>query len=157
MLKIDRKVSLIVTLVLAIVAGGAMVFFAIYMPTYLKKLMDVLVAGGAHEAFNVYEQVLLYVSAYLALVLAAAWLVLVFMLLRLVFRKQIFTKTAVALLRGISWCLLFIGVIFCAVSFATLISLLIGFVSLFFALCIRVIKNVLEEAVAIKEENDLTV
>ena len=87
----------------------------------------------------------------------ASGLGMLFALLLLVKRGSVFTKAAVELIRYISWCLIFMGFIMISLAFLTLIAVVAGAAVLFVGLAIRVVKNVIEEAVYIKEENDLTV
>ena len=79
-------------------------------------------------------------------------------LLLLVRRHLVFTDGAVSCLRTISWCCfieagLFVvnGVLFFG------IDLVLAFVAGFLGLVLRVVKNVIEEAVALKAENDFTI
>ena len=79
-------------------------------------------------------------------------------LLLLVKRHLVFTDGAVSCLRTISWCCfieagLFVvsGVLFFG------IDLVLAFVAGFLGLVLRVVKNVIEEAVALKAENDFTI
>ena len=105
--------------------------------------------------------------AVLAAVLALDYLLLVpvavangflVKLLLLVRRRQVFTDGAVSCLRTISWCcfieaglFVVIGVLFFG------IDLILAFVAGFLGLVLRVVKNVIEEAVALKAENDFTI
>ena len=103
------------------------------------------------------QKVIVYAAAYAELALMAAGLAMLFALLLLVKKGSVFTRPAVELIRYISWCLIFMGFIMMALAFCTLLAVIAGAVVLFVGLAIRVVKNVIEEAVYIKEENDLTV
>lgn len=80
-----------------------------------------------------------------------------FRLLRLVQKGQVFTAVSISSLRGISWCCVFAGLLFVLLGWYFPLSLAVGFVAVFVGLCLRVMKNVIEEATVIKSENDLTV
>ena len=82
---------------------------------------------------------------------------MLFALLILVLKEKVFTAAAVELIRYISWCLIFMGVILIALTFFFTLALPVGIAVLFVSLAVRVVKNVIEAAVCIKEENDLTV
>jgi hypothetical protein len=61
------------------------------------------------------------------------------------------------LLRNISWCCAF-GALICIVSqFYYKPWLFIGVAAAFASLIVRIVKNIVEKAVILKEENDLTV
>ena len=79
-------------------------------------------------------------------------------LLMLVKQRLVFTDRAVSCLRTISWC--------CFIETALLLitvrvyfpaHLAAAFVAAFLGLVLRVVKNVIEEAVALKAENDFTI
>ena len=64
---------------------------------------------------------------------------------------------AVSLIRGVSWCAIAISLLFLLATPYYLIALALTFTAALLGLCLRVVKNVIEEATAIKAENDLTV
>ena len=70
----------------------------------------------------------------------------------------LFTTEAVSCLRTISWCC-FIEAVLCLLTIrvAPLVHLGAAFVAGFLGLVLRVVKNVIEEAVALKAENDFTI
>ena len=79
-------------------------------------------------------------------------------LLLLVKKHLVFTDRAVSCLRTISWCC-FLEAGLCALSAILYfrIHLALFFVAGFLGLVLRVVKNVIEEAVALKAENDFTI
>ena len=82
---------------------------------------------------------------------------LLFRLLLLVRAGEVFTARAVSLIRGVSWCAIAISLLFLLATPYFLIALALAFTAALLGLCLRVVKNVIEEATAIKAENDLTV
>ena len=81
-------------------------------------------------------------------------------LLFLLFRVRnglVFTPISVSLIRFVSWGCIFISASCFAVQYFLHMSYAIAFAALLLGLCLRVVKNVIEEATAIKSENDLTV
>ena len=101
---------------------------------------------------------------YLMLALALTADGLLFALLMRIRKGAVFTAMTVALIRGVSWCC----ILFAAVTFImgwTFSPILLGgyvftgvaMIALLAGLCLRVVKKVIEEATAIKSENDLTV
>ena len=72
-------------------------------------------------------------------------------------RGQVFARENVKALRVISWCCIAVAVIFACFFFYYVLGLILAILAAFAGLVLRVVKNVFEQAVAIKEENDLTV
>ena len=127
----------------------------------------VLARASADEAFaerNVNkcvlgagDAVLITAVGYCVVLLAMLADYLLFRLLLLVRAGEVFTARAVSLIRGVSWCALAISLLFLLATSYFLIALALAFTAALLGLCLRVVKNVIEEATAIKAENDLTV
>ena len=79
-------------------------------------------------------------------------------LLLLVKQHLVFTDPAVSCLRTISWCC-FIEAVLCLITARVFFPAhyAAAFVAGFLGLVLRVVKNVIEEAVALKAENDFTI
>lgn len=71
--------------------------------------------------------------------------------------KDVFIEKNVKYLRIISWCSFAVSAILFVSGFYYLLFLLIAVAAAFFGLILRVVKNVIEQAVAIKKENDFTI
>ena len=72
-------------------------------------------------------------------------------------KKEVFIERNVRHLRVISWCSFAVSAILFVSGFYYLLFLLIAVAAAFFGLILRVVKNVVEQAVAIKDDNDLTI
>ena len=83
--------------------------------------------------------------------------VLLFVLLQRVRKSLVFTSKSVALIRGISWCAMLLGICLAVLGVYFWIAFCAAFACVFLGLCLRVTKNVIEEATAIKAENDFTI
>lgn len=84
----------------------------------------------------------------------------VFSLLKLllnILKEKVFVKENVTLLSILSYCCLFVGVVYFFLSRGFISMLLLSFAALFFGLILAVIKNVFKKAVLLREENDYTV
>lgn len=68
-----------------------------------------------------------------------------------------FTPASVALIRGVSWCCFLLCLVFGVLGKYFLLAYVVALAAVFLGLCLRVVKNVIEEATEIKMENDLTV
>lgn len=77
-------------------------------------------------------------------------------LLRNIQKSQVFISENVVLLRRISWCCFGVALIL-LVSYYYLFFMVAGVAAAFIGLILRVVKNVIEEAIALKNENDLTI
>ena len=62
-----------------------------------------------------------------------------------------------ACLRGISWACMLAGCAFAVLGLWRFLSIMPAFAAVMFGLVMRVLKNVFEEAVEIKSENDFTI
>lgn len=78
-------------------------------------------------------------------------------LLAAIRKEQVFTYTNVTRLRVLSWCCLAAGIICLASVLYYAPFLALAAAAAFMALILRVVKNVFEQAVALKDENDFTI
>ena len=97
------------------------------------------------------------VVGYIVIGFACAADVMMFFLLLRVKKGLVFTKESVSLIRGVSWAAVACGVLFASVGYMFYVVFAVAAAMLFLGLCVRVVKNVVEEATEIKSENDLTV
>jgi hypothetical protein len=72
-------------------------------------------------------------------------------------KELIFVDQNVTILRVISWCCFIVSIIFLCFGFLREFAFLISFAAAFFGLILRVLKNVFEQAVAMRVENDFTI
>ncbi len=155
MLKIPKKASLIISIVLTIIFFICCICAAIFLPVIVYWIYQ----GMSKFLILSDEKILLFkILSYAIVALAGVAAVMLFLLLMRVYRGMVFTEKSVALIRGISWCCFTIAAVFLGLSyFLTIIGFALAFVSILLGLCLRVVKNVIEEATEIKAENDLTV
>lgn len=88
---------------------------------------------------------------------AAATLCFLYRLLHNIGLGQVFVAANVKNLRRISWCCIAGGAIAMASGLYYLPWCAVGLAALFAGLIVRVVKNVIAQAVALKEENDYTI
>ncbi len=156
MLKIKKNVSATISLVLAYIALVGIIVAAAALPIIVEHYITRLDTDYA----RLFGPALMVIYSALVPVFAAD--ILLILLLGKVRRAQVFTSGAVALLRGISWCcfgecliLVTLGNILIT-PFPPLITA-VAAVAAFLGIVLRVVKNVVEEATAIKSENDFTI
>lgn len=70
---------------------------------------------------------------------------------------NVFVSRNVSMLRAISWCCFAVAVITFASGFYYASFFIVAVAAAFIALIIRVIKNIFEQAIEIKSENDFTI
>ena len=146
--KISKNASVTLSLICCGIGFLGLVAMGLFLPVYLPS------HGGLYgETLPVGLVALAYIYL-IPVAVADGFLV---KLLLLVKKRQVFTDKAVSCLRTISWCcfieaaLLLLGVIYYYVV------PILAFIAFFLGLVLRVVKNVIEEAVALKAENDYTI
>lgn len=99
----------------------------------------------------------LCITLYVTLIPAFVVIIVLDKLLSNIRKEQIFISQNVTILRIISWCCFAVAIIFLIFRFWLPLSFLISFAAAFFGLILRVLKNVFEQAVAMRIENDFTI
>lgn len=144
--KISKNASVTLSLICCIVGFLGLVFLAWYFPHMIPETASRTASVG------------ILVLDYLLLVPVAVADGFLVKLLLLVRQRQVFTDQAVNCLRTISWCCFIEAGLFVATGVLFFgIDLVLAFVAGFLGLVLRVVKNVIEEAVALKAENDFTI
>jgi len=158
MLKISNKVSIALSLILCVAVAGICCGCAVILPGIIDQFY------GVHDYMTKFVPIIADLAkpvilglAYtvVALVLVAD-LLLTWLLLR-VREGLVFTAKSVALIRGVSWCCVGICLCFAFIGLKFSLGFVVACLALFLGLCLRVVKNVIAEAIIIKSENDLTV
>ena len=149
-----KNISVKISLVIAILVLAALVAFAIALP----RMVDFYTSlRGRADFLSPIDKIVVKVMLYLILIPAFTADISLISLLRIVDRGEVFTLSSVKLLRIISYCCFSEVVLFGAISKYFVLGLVVAFAALFLGIVLRVVKNVIEEAVAIKAENDFTV
>ena len=157
MMKISSKASTNLSIALSVVFFAAIIFGAFLMPYFVNMLVGTPEEIAQRPFFVAEGKNIILGVAYGVLAFATLADVLLFVLLLRVRSEQVFTEKSVALIRGISWCAVAIGVLFFVLGYYFKLAIVVGVAAVFLGLCLRVVKNVIETATEIKCENDLTV
>ncbi len=157
MIKISRKLSTTISLVLTIVFMCVIICAVIIMPALVRVLLTTPDNIGNHNDITVTQRTVVIIIAYALVLFAAIADVFLFFLLVRVRAGLVFTNRSVALTRGVSWCCIAIGLLFGLLGIWFTVSFGVGFAAIFVGICLRVVKNLIEEAIQIKAENDLMV
>ena len=97
------------------------------------------------------------IVAYLILADVAACDTVLLSLLLAIRREEVFSAANVTRIRAVSWGCIAAAVLFAALAPKFYVSAAVAFIAFFVGLCLRIVKNAFEEAVALKEENDFTI
>ena len=99
----------------------------------------------------------LLICFYGAAVCGEICLFFLFRLLNNIRRGEVFIDVNCKCLRYISWCCLAAAIPFTVFGFWRFLSFALAFAAFFFGVILRVVKNVFEQAVVLREENDYTI
>lgn len=157
MLKIPRNASVTISLVMAVIFFFAVIAGMITAPKLVQLLIDTPDNFGNRGEISDGGRCYVLAATYAMLVIIAAADIMMFKILDNVRRSIVFTDGTVALIRYVSWCCIAVGILFFSIGVYFTLTIIAGFAAVFGGFCIRVVKNVIEEATAIKGENDLTV
>lgn len=156
-MKRSNKLSVLLSMVFAALFACLLIGVAIILPVLVESLIKAPDLIGDRSDLPQSVHVLLLVVSYLAIAVALSAVVLLFALLRYVRTERVFTDGAVRVLSAISWCCFGEGILFFAVGIWFQLAFLICAAACFLGLCLRVVGNVIAEAMRYKQENDLTV
>ena len=99
----------------------------------------------------------LYMTIYACIVPAILSLICLDRLIYNIRRAEVFVEKNVKLLRALSWCSFAFSLILFISGYYYILFLMLAISGAFLGLILRVIKNVFEQAIIIKSENDLTI
>lgn len=157
MLKISKNLSTTLSLLLAVFFFLCCVAGLFVLPTLTDMLIHLPDNIGNRDNITQFGSTLSLICAYaIVLDMMLADTLLFFLLLR-VRRGEVFTEKSVSLIRGVSWCSLGLCLPFGGLGLYFQLAWIVCLLAVFLGICLRVCKNAIEEATAIKQENDLTV
>ncbi len=157
MLRRSGKLSIVISVILGALFLVALGVAAYWLPVVVNSMIDVPDNIGNRGEITQAGRAFILADAYVMLAVAATAVVLLFVLLRVVYTRRVFSRTASGLISAVSWCCFGEG---------GLAMLLFGYFQLvacaalaafFLGLCLRVVMHVIEEATRIKQENDYTI
>lgn len=157
MLKIPRKVSIILSMIIDVAFFIVCLFGAVIMPKLVKVLINLPDNIGNRATITDPERILCLALAYAILGVTILAVIMMFLLLTRVYQGKVFTARSVGYIRGVSWCCFLLCLFFGILGKYFQLSIVVALAAVFLGLSLRVVKNVIEEATEIKMENDLTV
>lgn len=143
----NKQKSLLASVIMTVILFFIIIAAMFLLPSFLKVYSEITgrVYGG------------LIVPLYGSMVLGLIAVVSLLALLMNIRKNEIFIRKNVTVLRILSWCCIFVGVDFLVFGRGYISMLLLSFAAFFFGLILRVIKNVFDKAILIREENDYTI
>jgi intracellular septation protein A len=154
---LSNRKSAIVSFILALALIPALLFLLWYLPSLVNTFIDTPDILGNRELIKAWERTGILVAAYAMLVTAFAAVGFMLAILRTVLKNQIFSQTALRVLDCLTVCCFVEGALLCYVGIYFQVALCLAIAALYLGVSLRVIKNVIAEAMRYKEENDLTV
>ena len=147
-MKAENK-SIILSIFFTTLFTLAMVFLTFSIPWLVPFLCELL----EHEN----DVAFMNVIAYLAVPMGWGAVILLYKILFNIKKKKVFVSENVKFLNVLSYLCFYVGVV-CAVATVRYIPFVFVSISAFFiGLIIRIVRNIIEEAIKIKEENELTI
>ena len=157
MFKISNKLSTRISIILAVIFLIGCIITAFFLPRITNVLINVDDGIGNRDEITEIGRIFVHILAYAILLdVILADIMLLYLLMR-VKNSLVFTEISVALIRGVSWCCMLLGLIFGLLGIYFQLAFIVAFAGIFLGICLRVTKNVIEQATIIKSENDLTV
>jgi len=146
----SKSKSLALSYLITIVLFFVLIAVAIFLPGLISDYLYLY-----HKNQSLYHALL--GMFYSSLIPAFCAIFSLYRLLRNISKNIIFDCSNVTLLRILSWCCFLVTGIFFIFGFMYTFCLILAFAAIFFGLILRVIKNVFEKAIELKEENEYTI
>lgn len=147
-MKIENK-SIILSLVFTSLFALAMIFLTFSIPWFVPFLCELL----KHEN----DVTFMTVVAYLAVPAGWGAVILLYRILFNINNKRVFVNKNVKFLNILSWLCFYVGIVSAVASSRYVAFVFVSISAFFIGLIIRIVRNIIEEAIKLKEENELTI
>ena len=151
----NKNKSLYLSRILTYVCAGLAAIFSLFIPEGAQWYNYISEPIGILAEKNVTVPVI--VVLYFCVVMSFWVLWSLHKLLGNIFHDKVFISENTKCLRAISWACMLAGFSMAVLSLWRAIFIFFAFLLIFFGLIMRVLKNVFENAVEIKSENDFTI
>jgi hypothetical protein len=153
-MNMKNKSSAILSLIICILSSLALIGLIVTMPSFFPWFY-----GKLNVASDSAERIIrtVIITFYCCAPFAAAALTMMIIILMNIIKEKVFIPQNVLCFRLISWCcyaVFIITAVACAKYFPLVI---VAFAMAVIGTLLRVIKNILQSAVELREENDLTI
>lgn len=153
----DRKHSVTLSIIICFILL-AILTALVFIGPWIVEIWFTKYRGWAQGSFAVQDMLTLFkICFYPCAVFAYITLYSLIKMLFNIKRDEIFTEYNTKALRRISWCCLAVAIITFAGGIFYVPFLFVAIAAGFMGLMLRIIKNVMQNAVALREENDLTI
>lgn len=153
----NRKRSVTLSIVVCFVFVGILTA-ALFLGPWAVKMWFSLYRGWNEDSFAMFEIVMVFkVFFYPSSIFAYITLYSLIKLLFNIKKDEIFINANVKYLRRISWCCFAVAVITLIGGVFYIPFWFVAVAAAFVGLMLRIVKNVMQNAVAISEENELTI
>lgn len=152
-----EKLSVTISALLGLLLLCALAFACFWVPTVVNSMIDATDSIGNRNQIGEMGRSLVIADVYAIIAVAAVAVVLMFALLRVVYKHRVFSQSTEKLLSAISLCCFGVGLL--ALLLITVFQLVVcvTIAACFLGLSLRVVKHVIKEATQIKCENDFTI
>ena len=157
MFRISNKVSTVISLILTVLLLAALCALVFWLPPVVNSMIDTADNIGNRAEITSGQRVFVLTDAYVMVTVAFVAVILLFFLLREILLERVFCVRTTRLIAAISWCCFAEGLLFLLIGIFFQLAFGVAIAAYFVGLCLRVVKNVIEEATRIKIENDLTI
>lgn len=160
MFKISKKASVMISFVISAAFVAIFGVFMCILPWFTKEapvLAELREYFTGQEMLGISGETFFLVWAYIILALAIIACAAICMMLLNIRKGNVFSAKTVSFIRFISWDCILIALVFAVAQYFHPLACIVALAAAFLGLCLRVVKNVIEEAITIKDENDLTV
>lgn len=127
----------------------AMLFLTVSIPWLVPFLCEFL----NHEN----DVTFMMVVAYLAVPAGWGAVILLYKILFNINNKRVFVNENVKFLNILSWLCFYVGIVSAVASSRYVAFVFVSISAFFIGLIIRIVRNIIEEAIKLKEENELTI
>ncbi len=158
--KIPKQASVVISLVLDVAFMAFVAFSMCALPFFFGNtpLVEEIYGYFAEKSVgSVSGSTFFWIWIYASMLIVEGCCVALLLLLLRVRKGLVFTAKSVFYVRFVSWGCMALAAACISVQYFLHMSYFIAFAALLLGLCLRVVKNVIEEATEIKSENDLTV
>lgn len=143
---IKSETSVKITKIATIFVGVALAFLMVFSRFILKWY------GVPEQSMKI-----LLIAFYICCVPAWIAVVSIFRLMKNIEKDSVFSSATVKLIRTLSWCCFFVSAVCFVMGFFDVTLWIFGLGSSFMTLILRVLKNVMQKACELKDENDMTI
>lgn len=151
----NRKQSVVLSLIACGIAALAVVALMVFGPMLFQSYFGKFRHLEAQQLKTLGQ--VMGICVYIGCVLGLTALAQLIRMLVNIYRDRVFIKENVSALRCISWCCFAVSAVAIYGGFSYFPFFFVAAAAAFVGVILRVVKNVMQSAVSLREENDLTI